>query len=234
MGVEQIITEAGRADGRDADFVADADEADGRDRKRERHQGGTEGVVADAVLFGDAQGVVAGAQFGIAWPAAGDDELRCAEIAVAGFDAVAVAVVVLAVDGNVVVWMNAAGSEAVMQGSEDAARAFGGEYLPLVFFFGGDAASGKPVQHLPLIVAGERGADEGGVVAVVGLGAEVQVGVGASATTGDADFCADVAVVFEEADAQAARGGVDGAVAAGSAAADDDGVVGVGHGLVCE
>ena len=120
-----------------------------------------------------------------------------------------------------------------MQGSEDATRAFGGEYLPLVFFFGGDAACGEPVQHLPLVVAGKRGADQGGVVAVVGLGAEVQVGVVASATAGDADFRADIAVVFEEADAQAACGGVDGAVAAGSAAADDDGVEGVSHGRVC-
>ena len=103
MGVEQVVTEAGRAGGCDADFVADANETDGRGRERKRHQGGTEGIVADAVLFGDAQGVVAGAQFGIAWPAAGDDKLRCVEIAVAGFNAVAVAVVVLAVDGDVVV-----------------------------------------------------------------------------------------------------------------------------------
>ena len=137
----------------------------------------------------------------------------------------------LAVDGDGVVWMNAAGSEAVMQGSEDAARAFGGKYLPLVFFFGGDAACGEPVQHLPLVVAGERRADEGGVVAVVGLGAEVQVGVVATSAAGDADFRANVAVVFEKADAQTTRSGVDGAVTAGSAAADEDDVVGVGHGV---
>ena len=118
-----------------------------------------------------------------------------------------------------------------MQGGEDAAAALVGEDLPEVFFVPGDAARAEPVEYVLRAVAGKGGAREVRVVAVVGVGAGVEVGDVAAAAAGDADFGARFGVVVEQQHAQAAVGGMDGAVGAGGTGADDDGVVGHGVGL---
>ena len=118
-----------------------------------------------------------------------------------------------------------------MQGGEDAAAALVGEDLSEVFFVPGDAARAEPVEDVLRAVAGKGGAREVRVVAVVGVGAGAGVGEVATTAAGNADFCAEVGVVVEQQHAQAAVGGVDGAVGAGGTGADDDGVVGHGVGL---
>ena len=141
------------------------------------------------------------------------------------------AVVLVFVQGGGGVQGRAAVCEGVVQGGEDAAAALVGEDLPEVFFVPGDAARAEPVEYVLRAVAGKGGAREVRVVAVVGVGAGVEVGDVAAAAAGDADFGARFGVVVEQQHAQAAVGGMDGAVGAGGTGADDDGVVGHGVGL---
>ena len=144
---------------------------------------------------------------------------------------VVAAVVPVFVQGGGGVQSRAAVCEGVVQGGEDAAAALVGEDLPEVFFVPGDAARAEPVEDVLRAVAGEGAAREVRVVAVVGVGAGAEVGEVATAAAGDADFGARFGVVVEQQHAQAAVGGVDGAVGAGGTGADDDGVVGHGVGL---
>jgi len=193
-------------------------------RKCEGDEGGARRDDVDAELAGERVGEAGSADFGDGWAAGGNDEAGGGDGFVGELD---FEVLGGAGDGGDVglaadfdAGIAAFGEEHV----EDLLSGTVAEELAEGFLVPGDAVVFDEGEEVLRGVAGEGGFGEVGIGGEEVSGAGVAVGEVATAAAGDEDFAARLGVVFEDKNAKAAAGGVEGAEEAGGAGAEDDGV----------